>query len=183
MNIETSSSQYALVSSYQSSSGSKESEPSVESSVKKMQSQSSADEAKVREQVMKLQAVDSDVRAHEAAHIAAGGGVVTGGANFSYTRGPDGKMYATGGEVPIDTSKEDTPEATAIKARKIVAAALAPANPSPQDYKVAATAMMMESRAMIEIAKEKQEEIEGLSAYGQSSSSSDEDVSITGEKS
>ncbi len=167
MEINSSFSQYHLASFSQESLKQKDDNASTGESVKKMQSDKSAEDAKIREQVMKLQATDSDVRAHEAAHMAAGAGVVTGGANFSYTRGPDGKMYATGGEVSIDTSKEDTPQATAAKARKIVAAALAPSNPSPQDYKVAATAMMMESRAMIEIAKEKQEEIEGMAVYDQ----------------
>jgi hypothetical protein len=148
----------------------------TQESVAKMRSKKSEDDAAVREQVMKLQARDTDVRAHEAAHLAAGAGVVTGGANFSYTRGPDGKMYATGGEVPIDSGKEDTPEATIAKARKIVAAALAPANPSPQDFKVAATAMMMESRAMIELAKEKQDALKGEAAYGESRLTADADV-------
>jgi len=112
-----------------------------------------------------LSAVDVKVKAHEAAHLAAGGGIVTGGANFSYTRGPDGKMYATGGEVPIDASEERTPEATIQKARRIIAAALAPADPSPQDYKVAATAMIMEMKASLELSKEAQRLAEGMQAY------------------
>ncbi len=108
------------------------------------------DDPKIKEMITKLQARDAKVRAHEAAHIAAGGGVVTGGASFTYQQGPDQKMYAIGGEVPIDTSKEPDPDATMQKAQKIKAAALAPADPSSADLKIAATASMMESKAMQE---------------------------------
>ncbi len=115
----------------------------------------------------KLKTADAQVRAHEAAHLAAGGGVVTGGASFSYERGSDGKMYAVGGEVPIDASEGNTPEATIQKARRIVAAAMAPADPSPQDYRVAATAMMMEVQARTEQMRELQNQINGNAAYSQ----------------
>ncbi len=37
-------------------------------------------------QLEKLKTADAQVRAHEAAHLAAGGGVVSGGASFSYER-------------------------------------------------------------------------------------------------
>lgn len=116
--------------------------------------------------ISKLASSDTKVRAHEAAHIAAGGGVVTGGANFSYTKGPDGKMYATAGEVPIDTSEGKTPEETVQRARQVIAAAMAPADPSPQDYRVAATAAVMEMRGHLEMSKKLQESINGQKAYG-----------------
>ncbi|MEA3372169.1 MAG: putative metalloprotease CJM1_0395 family protein [Campylobacterota bacterium] len=115
--------------------------------------------------ISKLQATDTKVRAHEAAHLAAGGGVVTGGANFSYTRGPDGKMYAVGGEVPIDSSEASTPEATIQKARQLAAAALAPADPSPTDYRVAASAVVMEMRARMELVREQMERLNGEKTY------------------
>ncbi len=122
-----------------------------------------ASDPKVRE----LQAADTHVRAHEAAHMSAGGGVVTGGANFTYERGPDGRMYAVGGEVPIDMSEGNTPEATIAKAQRIRTAALAPSDPSPQDYKVAATATMMEMQARIEQMRELQAEIDGARRYAE----------------
>jgi hypothetical protein len=100
-----------------------------------------------------LKARDREVRAHEAAHVAAGAGIVQGGAQFSLQRGPDGNMYAIGGEVSIDASPvSNDPEATAAKARQIVAAAMAPADPSPQDRSVAAQARAMEAAANAEIA-------------------------------
>lgn len=110
--------------------------------------------------VRELESIDRNVKAHEAAHIAAGGGVVSGGASYGYTRGPDGKMYAVSGEVPISMKKGKTPEETIQNARQIVAAAMAPADPSPQDYKVAASAMQMESQARVEQSQEKIQENE-----------------------
>lgn len=117
-----------------------------------------------KEQVQELSRIDSQVRAHESAHIASGGGVVKGGASFSYTAGPDGKMYAVAGEVPIDTSMGEDPSENLAKARQIRAAALAPSDPSPQDYQVASTATMLEVRARMELNKERRGE-EGLKAY------------------
>ncbi|EKK2242818.1 hypothetical protein PMB06_000255 [Campylobacter jejuni] len=111
-------------------------------------------------QVRELQSIDRNVKAHEAAHQAAGGGLA-GAASFTYTRGPDNQMYATAGEVPISMQKGNTPEETIANARQIAAAAMAPADPSPQDYKVAANATKMEFEAMklkAEEAKEKEEE-------------------------
>lgn len=105
-------------------------------------------------QLKRLQAVDTKVRAHEAAHIAAGGGLVRGGADFTYAKGSDGKFYAVGGEVAIDVSKEADPRKTASKMRQVVAAALAPADPSPQDYRVASNARVMEMNALLEYKEE-----------------------------
>ena len=113
----------------------------------------------------KLQARDTEVRAHEAAHQAAGGGL-TGGASFTYQRGPDGRMYAIGGEVPISLKGGSTPEEKIANARQVEAAALAPANPSPQDFAVASKAKMMEIQAQQELLKEKMAENEGKKHYG-----------------
>ncbi|TKX32665.1 putative metalloprotease CJM1_0395 family protein [Campylobacter aviculae] len=114
-------------------------------------------DAKQVQQVRELQNTDRNVKAHEAAHQAAGGGLA-GAASFTYTRGPDNKMYATAGEVPIKMQKGKTPEETIANARQIVAAAMAPADPSPQDYKVAANATKMEFEARAEAMKIKAEE-------------------------
>src|SRR5680860_898722 len=53
-----------------------------------------------------LKARDRDVRAHEAAHQAAGG-QHAGAMSFTYQRGPDGAQYAVGGEVSINMSPVD----------------------------------------------------------------------------
>lgn len=107
--------------------------------------------------VSELQKRDREVRAHEMAHVAAGGSLVLRGASFSYETGPDGQRYAVGGEVTIDTSEGRTPQETLEKAARIRAAALAPADPSPQDREVAAMATQMAMRASMELATQQRE--------------------------
>lgn len=103
------------------------------------------------QEISKLQARDNEVKAHEQAHIAAGGQYVRGGAHFEYQTGPDGEKYAVGGEVSIDVSKESgDPQATIAKMQVVIRAALAPANPSSQDRAVAAQATRIESEARAE---------------------------------
>ena len=109
--------------------------------------------------LQQLQARDREVKAHEAAHVAAGGRYVQGGASFTYEKGPNGRYYAVGGEVKIDASPVvNNPEATRDKAEVVRRAALAPAEPSPQDLRVAATATRLASRARIEIAIQQREQ-------------------------
>ena len=104
-------------------------------------------------QVAELKERDREVRAHEMAHVAAGAGLVTRGASYTYQTGPDGQRYAIGGEVGIDTSPGRTPEETLAKAERIRAAALAPAEPSGQDRQVAAQASRMAVDARLEVAR------------------------------
>lgn len=93
-----------------------------------------------RRVVRKLQARDREVRAHESAHQAAGGGL-TGAASFTFEQGPDGRRYAVGGEVPIDASPvAGDPDATIAKLRTVKRAALAPAEPSATDRSIASSA-------------------------------------------
>jgi SprA-related family len=104
----------------------------------------SADELRM---ISELKARDHEVRAHEAAHQAAGGGHV-GGASYSYQQGPDGRQYAIGGEVSVNMSTSgNSPEAIIAKMQQIRAAALAPADPSPQDLAVAAAAIAAAEQA------------------------------------
>ncbi len=99
-----------------------------------------------------LRKTDQAIRRHEMAHIAAGGRYITAGANYAYQRGPDGKNYAVAGEVHIDSSPvPGDPEATLRKMRQIKQAALAPADPSAQDRKVAAKAVTTASQALAEL--------------------------------
>lgn len=109
-------------------------------------------------ELQKLQALkarDQEVKNHEMAHLSAAGGLATGGASFQYQQGPDGVRYAVGGEVGIDTSPvPGDPAATLNKAEQIRRAALAPANPSPQDQRVAAKAAAMAARARAELVEQ-----------------------------
>ncbi|GHV21953.1 hypothetical protein AGMMS49959_11930 [Planctomycetales bacterium] len=107
-----------------------------------------------QQQVQKLKRRDLEVRTHEQAHLAASGGFASGGAKFEYQQGEDGKRYAIGGHVSIDTSPEATPEATIAKMRTVRQAALAPAEPSGQDRSVAASAASTMNEARRELATE-----------------------------
>jgi hypothetical protein len=101
-------------------------------------------------EVEKLKARDQEVKAHEMAHMAAGG-QYAGSATYSYQTGPDGKRYAIGGEVSIDASPvKDDPSATVRKMEVVQRAALAPAEPSGQDLAVAAAAAQEEAKAASE---------------------------------
>jgi len=108
-----------------------------------------------------LRARDAEVRAHEAAHLAAAGPYANGAPTFEFQTGPDGRQYAVGGEVSIDTSPvPGDPEATVRKAQTVKRAALAPRDPSEQDRAVAAQAAQLEAQARQEVKAEKAEEKE-----------------------
>ncbi len=97
--------------------------------------------------VVQLSRRDAQVRAHEAAHMAAGGSAA-GGATFTYQMGPDGRPYAVGGEVQVRIQSGATPQQTAANAAQVRAAAMAPADPSGADLAVAAAAAAVEAKAM-----------------------------------
>lgn len=109
-------------------------------------------------EVADLRATDLRVRAHEQAHISAGHGVVTSGPHYQYTTGPDGVRYAVGGEVGIDTSREQKPEANIDKGQRIQAAAMAPRDPSPQDRRVAAVGAELEADGQAELAAQRRQD-------------------------
>lgn len=110
-----------------------------------------------RREIIQLAARDREVRAHEQAHMAVGG-QYAGAATYQFERGPDGINYAIGGEVPISSGAESTPQATIRKAQIVRRAALAPADPSPQDRQVAAQASKMEASARKELAEQNRQE-------------------------
>lgn len=116
-------------------------------------SQAGVDQALTEEelkQIEELKKRDAEVRRHEEAHMRTGGRYA-GTPKYDYQTGPDGKRYAIGGSVDIDTSEvPGDPEATIEKARIIKRAALAPEEPSTQDRKVAREADQMAARAQRE---------------------------------
>jgi len=114
----------------------------------------------VAQLIAELEARDREVRAHEAAHAAAGGSLA-GAPSFSFQTGPDGRSYAVGGEVSIELAPGRTPQETMDRARRIRAAALAPRDPSSQDLSVASSAAAMESRAMMEASRARQQAAAG----------------------
>jgi hypothetical protein len=118
-----------------------------------------------KKEVTELKKRDIEVKAHEAAHVAAGGQYVRGGASFEYQTGPDGKKYAVGGEVPIDTSAiSGNPGATIRKMQVVKAAALAPAQPSGADIAIAAEAAAQAGKAQAELMKEQISNLQGAAA-------------------
>ncbi|MFM5184780.1 putative metalloprotease CJM1_0395 family protein [Aeromonas veronii] len=118
------------------------------------------------QQVQDLVERDKEVRTHEQAHQSAGGEYASS-PTYQFTQGPDGKRYATGGEVQIDTSVVPGDlAATIAKMQQIRSAALAPAEPSAQDLAVARSAAASEAKARKELMAEQSAKSGGvLSAY------------------
>jgi len=112
---------------------------------------------KINQIIQQLKRVEQKVIAHELAHKSVAG-ELAGFVHYKYKIGPDGKKYIVGGEVDIQIKEGKTPEETIKIAQKIKAAALAPADPSPQDLRVAARATIMEMQARIELYKKQFEE-------------------------
>ncbi|RAU17826.1 hypothetical protein DN062_10665 [Nitrincola tibetensis] len=135
----------------------------VNTPVNRVSSSTSVSKAEQQQEQQKQQVLqelasrDREVKQHELAHKAAGGRYA-GAITYDFQRGPDGVMYAVGGSVSIDTSPvPGDPKATLEKAETIVRAALAPAEPSTQDLKVAASARAMANEAKVELQKEQAE--------------------------
>ena len=106
-----------------------------------------------QKEIEELKARDQEVRTHEQAHATVGG-QYAGAPSYEFETGPDGRQYAVGGEVSIDISEESSPEETLRKMQQVKAAALAPAEPSPQDLRVASEATQKAAEARAEIAEE-----------------------------
>jgi hypothetical protein len=103
------------------------------------------------EELRKLAARDREVRRHEQAHKTAAGRYATSGPHYEYEKGPDGRSYAVGGHVKIDVSPvPDDPEATIQKMRVVRQAAMAPAEPSAADRRIAARAASHMAKAQQE---------------------------------
>ena len=135
----------------QDSSGSDQQEPSSE--------QDPAEIFAEEKQINDLRQRDQEVRSHELAHAAVGG-ATTGAPSYSFQVGPDGKKYAVDGEVSVDLSSvSGNPRATIAKMQKVHAAALAPANPSSQDNRVAASATKKIIQAQSELLNSDAEKI------------------------
>ncbi len=123
-------------------------------------------------QVQELKKRDLEVKAHEQAHATVGGSYASA-PSYEYTVGPDGKRYATSGEVQIDASAVgDNPEATIRKMDIVIRAALAPADPSSQDLQVAKQAQATRAKAQSELQKKRLEEQKGSDSESKGGQSS-----------
>jgi hypothetical protein len=136
-------------------------------------------------QIREFAARDREVRTHEQAHMAVGG-QYAGGVSYDYSRGPDGRLYAVGGSVSIDTSPvAGDPLATVDKMQQVQRAALAPAEPSGADLAIAAQAAQLIAQARAEIATRNVEgedagRLEESSEVDESGSDSDSDTMTAG---
>ncbi|MEP3115043.1 putative metalloprotease CJM1_0395 family protein [Nisaea sp.] len=120
-----------------------------------------------QEVVDELKQRDAEVRRHEQAHKAVGG-QYAGSISYTYESGPDGRRYAVGGEVPIETGPvAGDPEATIRKLEQVRRAALAPAEPSAADQAVAAQASQGIQQARAELAQQSAEELQALTEGGE----------------
>ena len=130
----------------------------IKSEAEKREARKKEDEAEEdREaETQELEDIQREVITHEAAHQAAAG-ELGGGVSYTYTEGPDGRNYITGGEVPIKLKQGRTPEETLRNMQQVQRAASAPADPSGQDRQVAAKAASIAAKARREITREKTE--------------------------
>lgn len=119
------------------------------------------EQLKISQIIQKLRQIENRVIAHEMAHKAVAGRYA-GAVSYSYTKGPDGKLYITGGEVSLDIREESEPEETIKKMEVIIAAALAPSDPSPQDIRVAQAASIKKMKAQIELSQKETDKTSGI---------------------
>lgn len=136
------------------SNGNSSSEASEENEI--TQRAEEAEQKAELQEIRELESRDAEVRAHELAHAAVGG-QYAGAPRYQYETGPNGQKYAVSGQVSIDVSPEDTPEETISKMQTVRAAALAPAEPSSQDRKVAAEASQQIADARADLVRENAE--------------------------
>ncbi len=133
----------------------------------------------LQQQISELASRDREVRAHESAHAAVGG-QFTGAPQFSFQKGPDGVLYAIGGEVSISTSEvPGDPEATLAKLETVIRAALAPAEPSGQDIRVASSAAASAAQIRSELALSKRKDLSSTTSDDSTSSSSEPEAKVS----
>lgn len=95
---------------------------------------------------------DRDVIKHEEDHYYTGSEFAEGKPEYDFQIGSDGKRYRIGGHVNMNMSEiEGDPKAAIRKADIIKRSALAPDEPSSQDYTVAGQADQMKIKAMQEL--------------------------------
>lgn len=107
-----------------------------------------------QQEIRELSARDQEVKTHEQAHAAIGGRYASA-PSYSYQRGPDGKQYAVAGEVQIDIAPvPGDPQATVQKMQQVRSAALAPAEPSAADRRIAGEALQRQMQAQAELVQQ-----------------------------
>ena len=82
----------------------------------------------------KLKQSDSEIRKHEQAHASLGN--TTSPISYNYQAGPDGKLYAVGGSVRLETSIPDDPKQASYKLDRIAKASSGVVDPSGADAQI-----------------------------------------------
>lgn len=118
--------------------------------ISKQQNPDDPDSEKQRT-IDRLKNRDREVRLHEMSHSTSPDLIKIGPAQFDYTIGPDGKAYATGGNVTLTTGNPGTPEEALVKARALKQASMAPGEPSSKDFQAFNAALSMEFEAQNQI--------------------------------
>jgi len=96
------------------------------------------DEVDFQRVLEKFKSKDQEVRSHEQIHATIGH--TTTPISYNYQEGPDGKMYAVGGSVRLDTSIPQDPNAASYKLDQIKKAAAGPADSSGADSMIVSAA-------------------------------------------
>lgn len=93
---------------------------------------------------------DSEIRLHEQTHTSLTGTISS--IQYSYQMGPDGKMYAVGGSVRLDTSIPSDTNAAINKLDSIISSATSSgANMSAADSSIATSANLMKMRLNFQV--------------------------------
>lgn len=117
----------------------------------------SAEDLKISSEIRRLKAWEDHVKQHERQHQLAGGDCA-GAPSYTYTTGPDGKRYISGGEVTMYVPSGNSLEDSEVALERVKRAASAPADPSPQDLKTAAMASAKQASIRMNIAKKQAKE-------------------------
>ncbi|MEA3498125.1 MAG: putative metalloprotease CJM1_0395 family protein [Campylobacterota bacterium] len=96
------------------------------------------DEQDFQRVLNKFKQSDINIRSHEQIHASIGH--TTAPISYTYQEGPDGKMYAIGGHVRLDTSIPNDPKAAEFKLDQLKRASTAPSDVSGADMNIATQA-------------------------------------------
>lgn len=111
-------------------------------------------DAKIAREILAAQRRERSVIRHEEAHMQAGG-QYAGAASYIYQKGVDGKGYIVGGEVTMQVPAGGDLERLKAALERVKRAAMAPADPSPQDMQTAAMASARQAAVNQEITRKK----------------------------
>lgn len=135
---------------------------------------------KVKAQEMQKQ--DRQIRQHEQAHLAASGRIPIFGPIYQMEKGPDGRMYVTGGKVNFRMPPAQSAQGKLELAQQLRTMALAPASPSAKDRSIAARAAQQINQARLELAFKERADRESTSGPWASANYNIVDGELTGDR-